>query len=360
MTDALPNAWRDVLGQVLAIERRQWRQEREIAQAETRATIAELRAEVLELKHAVQSSVAERLAAVRDGIDGKDGLDGKEGPPGEPGPPGEAGPKGDQGDMGWPGKDGADGLPGAAGRDGVDGAPGRDGIDGAEGPLGRDGKDGKDGIDGLPGRDGIDGKEGPAGRDGKDGIDGAPGHDGIDGAPGRDGLDGKEGPPGKLPIGKAWTDSVHYEGDVVTHDGSLFQAQRDTAKEPPHGDWAELAARGKDGVGFTIRGTFNPEVSYSRNDVVALNNGSFAARWDNPGLCPGEGWQIFAGPGKRGQTGERGLPGTKGERGPPGPSIVGGRIDPETLQIKFRRDDGVTVDVDLYDLAEVIRGVVTG
>ena len=64
-------------------------------------------------------------------------------------------------------------------------------------------------------------------RDGKDGVDGK---DGRDGAPGER---GPPGPPGKLPAIRAWGDAVHYAGDVVTHGGSVYQAQRDTGREPP-------------------------------------------------------------------------------------------------------------------------------
>jgi hypothetical protein len=30
---------------------------------------------------------------------------------------------------------------------------------------------------------------------------------------------------------------VHYESDVVTHAGALWQARGDTAHSPPHSDW---------------------------------------------------------------------------------------------------------------------------
>src|SRR5262245_41271060 len=58
-----------------------------------------------------------------------------------------------------------------------------------------------------------------------------------------------------------------------------------------------------------IRGTYDSQAKYSANDVVACNGASFIARRDNPGVCPGAGWQMIAAEGKRGVAGERGAPG---------------------------------------------------
>lgn len=251
-----------------------------------------------------------------------------------------------QPEKGEPGKDGVDGAPG---RDGEPGAPGRDGKDGIDGIPGKDGADGLNGEQGPPGRDGLPGKDGEPGASGRDGKDGL---DGKDGAPGLDGRDGEPGTPGrdgKLPLVRAWTDQVWYEGDVVTFDGRTYQAQRDTGKAPHHSDWICLAERGTDGAngqGFTIRGTYDPEGSYDALDVVALNGASFAARQDNPGPCPGEGWQLLAAQGKRGKEGE---PGRRGEPGPPGPSVVAMAINGEGL-LTLTNGDGSQVNCDLYPL----------
>ena len=40
-----------------------------------------------------------------------------------------------------------------------------------------------------------------------------------------------------------------------------------------------------------IRGTFDSNKSYGACDIVAKDGGSFIARKDNPGPCPGPGWQ---------------------------------------------------------------------
>jgi hypothetical protein len=70
-----------------------------------------------------------------------------------------------------------------------------------------------------------------------------------------------------------------------------------------------------------VRGTFNPDLTYKSFDVVACNGGSFIARKDDPGPCPGGGWQMIA------KQGMRGIAGEKGERGRDAPTIVKWEID---------------------------------
>ena len=85
-----------------------------------------------------------------------------------------------------------------------------------------------------------------------------------------------------------------------------------------------------------VIGTFNEAAVYQRLNIVALGGSSFIARRDQPGPCPGEGWQLIASagkpgkPGPKGERGERGEPGALGARGLPGaaaPTIVGWKID---------------------------------
>jgi hypothetical protein len=119
---------------------------------------------------------------------------------------------------------------------------------------------------------------------------------------------GPVGPAGKLPFIREWTrETVFYEGTVVTYDGGSYQALRDTG-EPPDNEahWRCLAAPGRDGKSLRHRGTFKEDSEYAAYDVIALNGGSFLALHDKPGACPGPGWQLLAGPGKRGVAGERG------------------------------------------------------
>lgn len=153
---------------------------------------------------------------------------------------------------------------GSSGADGKDGAPGKDGDDGLHG---KDGKDGLDGKDGAPGAEGPAGKDGA---DGRDGLDGAPGRDGLDGAPGSDGAVGADGAKG---------------------------------------------ADGKDGKSVSVRGTFSEDDEYTDLDIVMMNGSSFIAIKENPGPCPGAGWQLLA---SRGSRGDRGVPGVEGKQGPRG------------------------------------------
>jgi hypothetical protein len=64
-----------------------------------------------------------------------------------------------------------------------------------------------------------------------------------------------------------------------------------------------------------VRGTYSESETYGRHDIVMLNGSSFVALVDNPGTCPGDGWQLWAG---RGKTGKPGEPGPQGPAGPAG------------------------------------------
>lgn len=163
------------------------------------------------------------------------------------------------------------------------------------------------------------------------------------GDPGRDGVDGK------LPIVRQWNDAVHYQGDCVVHGGATWQAVRDTGRAPPHDDWICLAAAGRDGAdgrSFRVRGTWSAADAYAALDVVALGGAGFVARKDDPGECPGEGWQLIASQGKRGKEGG---PGPKGEPGNAGPAVLAIDADDQGL-LTLTNADGSTVTCDLYPL----------
>lgn len=160
---------------------------------------------------------------------------------------------------------------------------------------------------------------------------------------------GPEGPVGKLPAVSEWEDRVHYEGEVVTLDGSTFQAVRDTGKAPGHDDWRCIVAAGRDGINGrspTVRATFDPSEAYRELDIVALNGAAFIARRDDPGPCPGDGWQLMSSQGKQGKPGDRGTPGPKGDTGHVR-ALSAGRISGDGL-LTLVNADGSTVDVDLY------------
>lgn len=111
---------------------------------------------------------------------------------------------------------------------------------------------------------------------------------------------------------------------------------------------------GKDGRGFTVRSTYDEAAQYDAGDIVALNGGTFVALADDPGPCPGPGWQMWA---RQGKTGKPGDPGQPGKEGKPGPAtrLVGGRIDVEAMQLVLVQDDAEAVSIDLFALAEVIK-----
>src|SRR5262249_19810761 len=128
---------------------------------------------------------------------------------------------------------------------------------------------------------------------------------------------------GRLPIAKTWDpDEVCYRGDVVICDGAVFQALKDTGKTPATDcpDWILLARAGRDGCDGrspTICGAYDAHETYVRLDIVTHGDGAaYIARHDDPGLCPGDGWQVLS---SRGRVGDKGAPGPPGERGEPGP-----------------------------------------
>jgi hypothetical protein len=180
-------------------------------------------------------------------------------------------------------------------------------------------KDGVPGDRGDPGEPGPVGPAGPQGEPGAPGTLGPPGSVGPAGLQGEPGLNGKDGAPGKLPKVKEWSEGVWYDGDVVRHNGGTYQAERDNANTPGSClDWICLAAPGLDAPLLNVRGTFVADGKYKRLDVVALNGSSFVARTDEPGDCPGAGWQLIASAGRPGKPGLKGDSGEPGERGPSG------------------------------------------
>jgi hypothetical protein len=114
------------------------------------------------------------------------------------------------------------------------------------------------------------------------------------------------------------------------------------------GDKGEPGCAGRDGRSFAIRGTWLESETYCELDVVALNGASFGARRDDPGPCPGDGWQLIAAQGKRGNAGERGAS-VKGERGPPGVPPASIAVDDDGM-LTLTNADGSRVTCDLYPL----------
>jgi hypothetical protein len=148
---------------------------------------------------------------------------------------------------------------------------------------------------------------------------------------------------------------VHYLGDVVSHEGGTWQARRDTGQAPPHRDWICIAAAARP---LCIRGTYRAEETYSAFDVVMKESSSHVALKDDPGPCPGPGWQILAAAGRRGVAGEPGAPGDRGPKGEPGqkgdaaPRIVSWRIDRQHYRAIAQMSDGSEVPLGLHELFE--------
>lgn len=85
------------------------------------------------------------------------------------------------------------------------------------------------------------------------------------------------------------------------------------------GEAGPPGANGKDAAQITIRGTYDAGARYGHLDAVATGGSTFIARYDNPGACPGDGWQLIASAGRQGRQGPQG---ERGERGLPGQSPV--------------------------------------
>lgn len=166
---------------------------------------------------------------------------------------------------------------------------------------------------------------------------------------------GDPGPMGSLVAVEDYQDRVYYQGEVVTLDGSIYQAVRDTGKVPGHKDWRCIVRRGadgQDGRSFAVRSTWQADGEYRALDVVALNGASFVAKRDNPGPCPGDGWQLMAAQGKQGKPGAKG---DRGERGEPGPGVADMAVDGDGL-VRIVNGDGSTVECDLYPVLSKIGG----
>jgi hypothetical protein len=316
-SDELRDVMLDAGGLVIAQLRRDWTREFELMTAQSRETIAVLRAEIGELRHQLAAEFTGRLAQLRDGepgAPGEPGRNGRDGEPGPCGPPGLAGERGDAGPKGEPGEPGRNGLAGATGERG---AAGERGAPGADGAAGAPGEPGRNGADGLRGESGPAGPAGPA------------------------------GPRGAIERIVPWSDRIFYQGELAMHLGSSWQAAADTAKEPgASDDWRLVAAAGSPGAGFTIRGTYSAETAYRALDVVTLDHTWFAARRDQPGRCPGPDWQS----GPVGKKGDKGAPGERGAPGPPGAHWVGAKLDGYSLVANM--SDGSIARISLQPMIE--------
>ena len=370
----------EALAEVIAEQQHVWSRERALIQSEARAEILDFKHATLERMTALEKRIDEALKAVTNG---KDGRDGAKGDKGDTGDRGEQGIAGEPGPIGLTGAAGERGIGGEAGLPGVAGPAGPAGPRGDLGPPGQTGLQGLPGIAGDPGPPGPVGPVGPSGPIGLEGPAGLPGERGLPGAsglqgpigavgePGPIGLRGERGPPGMpgmLPLVETYTpDKVHYAAAVVAHAGATYQAIKDTGRPPDSTDWICLARAGSDGRTPIVRGTHKDDETYQALDVVMRNSASFIARRDNPGPCPGDGWQCLAAPGARGVKGEKGERGAKGDRGEqgvagkPAPTFAAWEIERERYSLRGIFADGSkTPELDLRGLFEQFQDETNG
>jgi len=84
-----------------------------------------------------------------------------------------------------------------------------------------------------------------------------------------------------------------------------------------------------------IKGTHNPRDEYRIGDLVAKDGASFIARKDDPGPCPGEGWQLMA------RQGGRGIAGPRGERGKDAPVIEKWLVNRQDFTVRPIYSNGI-------------------
>src|SRR5262245_61831589 len=84
-----------------------------------------------------------------------------------------------------------------------------------------------------------------------------------------------------------------------------------------------------------IKGTYNPRDEYRIGDLVAKDGASFVARKDDPGPCPGEGWQLMA------RQGGRGIAGPRGERGKDAPVIEKWLVNRQDFTVRPIYSNGI-------------------
>jgi len=175
------------------------------------------------------------------------------------------------------------------------------GEQGQPGEKGETGLSGPPGPPGEPGAKGDPGPAGPAGPAGERGPMGDRGHDGAAGAPGEPGKAGETGEVGAT---------------------------------GPSGGKGDPGAPGRE---WRSAGTYEPRKAYSWGDVVKLDGGAFVATRDDPGACPGDGWDNLV---QRGKSGPRGERGERGAPGPAAPRIVDWEIELGTYRAVPVMSDG--------------------
>jgi Collagen triple helix repeat (20 copies) len=328
----------EALAHVIAIQQQQWKRERKLIEAQAAQTIAELRADVLEVRDELNRLVAQtvadlttkvlvRLAEVHNGSDGAPGPAGERGERGEQGPPGPQGERGERGEVG------AIGAPGERGAIGIQGIVGPQGEAGDRGPRGERGERGARGAQGFttvieaqatralaevrgesvrlhrdlaravadrlselrngaPGRDGERGADGAPGPAGEPGPQGVPG---VQGLRGEAGPQGEQGPPGEIgPAGAPGDAGAPGEPGAIGVKG----------EQGPPGEVGPAGAQGGPGPSGEPGG-LGPA---GERGADGVNGRDGAAGPEGKAGAPGE----------RGEAGPIGAPGARGEKGDQG------------------------------------------
>ena len=121
-----------------------------------------------------------------------------------------------------------------------------------------------------------------------------------------------------------------------------------------------IAAAGRAAVFPVVRGTFDLAEHYAALNIVALNGSAFIARCDDPGECPGDGWQLIASAGRAGKPGPKGERGEQGPRGMSGASLVRGEVDSANYTMKLIMSDGSEVQLNCRGFFEQYHGESNG
>jgi hypothetical protein len=65
-----------------------------------------------------------------------------------------------------------------------------------------------------------------------------------------------------------------------------------------------LARAGRDATTPVVKGTYSAYGQYLKLDIVAMDGAAFISKRDNPGVCPGDDWQMISRQGRQGRRGE--------------------------------------------------------
>ena len=125
---------------------------------------------------------------------------------------------------------------------------------------------------------------------------------------------------------------------------------KDGEPGPPGADSTVPGPPGPPGKSLNGQRTYSDKETYGALDVVGLDGSTFFALRDDPGPCPGDGWQSLSLRGRAGPPGPRGEKGERGAVGPagqPAPRMVKATIDADLVQT-FLFEDGSVMTCDFY------------